>query len=75
MAAAHRHQQRFCPNFFHFFPGLYMTEEPSMVPTAAELFEVCLQMLAAAQALHDIAQLQSAEIRVLISELKTYRAR
>lgn len=42
-------------------------------PTADQFFEICAEMLAAAQSLSQTTERQSEEIRHLIAELRTYR--
>lgn len=45
-------------------------QQPTLAPTAADFFEVCLQMLAAAQSLHDTTERQAEEIRHLIAQFR-----
>lgn len=47
-----------------------MNKQTTAAPTAEDFFEICLQMLAAAQSLHDTTVLQGNEIRHLIAQFK-----
>lgn len=47
-----------------------MNEQTTAAPSAEDFFEICLQMLAAAQSLHDTTVQQSNEIRHLIAAFK-----
>jgi hypothetical protein len=48
-------------------------QQPIAAPTPSDFFEICLQMLTAAQVLHETTVMQSEEIRHLIAEWKAQR--
>lgn len=47
-----------------------MTEQTNSIPSAEDFFEICLQMLSAAEILHKTAIEQAEQIRYLVAELK-----
>ena len=46
-------------------------QQLTAAPTAEDFFEICLQMLAAAQSLHETTLKQADEMRFAAAELKT----